>query len=312
MVEEEDEEELEALIDTQQQPPNTRQRRRKAKTQFDCGGWDAHVASLTDARFDSRYRMSKTTFDRLLALIAPKLEVDETKSRNSTGGLPPIIPAHCLHCLLRYLAGGSYLDISDIVHMSESSFTRVIWKTLDAVNACPELAMDLPFPPDSNPDRIDELKATFRRAATCPAFHNCVGAIDGWLAVIRTPTKAQEPNVRSFFSGHYKTMGLNVQAMVDGNCAFTYVAINSPGGTNDLPAYRKSRLPNDFTDNLEVGTYIVADNAYPLGSHLLVPFRPTLTDNENENQNENYCFCFRNRKTCPCHATKTKTKMTIL
>jgi hypothetical protein len=214
VIEEEEEEELVYL---QSQSTGTLPRRRKPETQFDRGDWDKHIASLTDVCFSARYRISKATFDRLLGLIAPKLAVNKIKSQNSTVGVPTILPAHCLHCLLRYLAGGSYLEICDIIHMSESSFTRVIWKTLDAINACPELAMNLPFPPDSNTGRIEELKTSFRRAATCPAFHNCVGAIDGWLAVIRTPSRSEEPNVKSFFSGHYKTMGLNVQAMED-NC----------------------------------------------------------------------------------------------
>jgi DDE superfamily endonuclease len=132
--------------------------------------------------------------------------------------------------------------------------------------------MNLPFPPSSNPERIEEIKESFQKSSTSPAFQNCVGAIDGWLAVIQSPSVNEEANVNAFYSGHYKEMGLNVQAMVDGNCMFTYASILCPGSTNDVVAYHQTPLCRDFVPNLPIGTFIVGDNAYPLGTRLLVPF----------------------------------------
>jgi DDE superfamily endonuclease len=247
-------------------------RQRMPKKYYERLDWQAAEDGFTDTQFSTRYHMSKATFHRLLNLIRPKLVVDEQQSRNSMSGGNVIRPEHCLHCLLRYLAGGSYLDSSDICKISESSFTRVIWKTLNAINSCPELQMNLPFPPSSNPERIEEIKESFRKSSTSPAFQNCVGAIDGWLAVIRTPSVNEEANMYAFYSGHYKAMGLNVQAMVDSNCMFTYASILCPGSTNDVVAYRQTPLCRDFVPNLPIGIFIVGDNAYPLGTCLLVPF----------------------------------------
>jgi hypothetical protein len=51
----------------------------------------------------------------------------------------PIIPEISLHCLMRYLAGGSYLDICALVSILNSTFYSILWKTCDAINDCPEL-----------------------------------------------------------------------------------------------------------------------------------------------------------------------------
>ena len=56
-----------------------------------------------------------------------------------------IIPELCLHaCSLRYLAGGSYSDIKFFTGMSVPSFYRVVWKCIDAINECDELAVKFP------------------------------------------------------------------------------------------------------------------------------------------------------------------------
>jgi hypothetical protein len=42
------------------------------------------------------------------------------------------------------------------------------------------------------------------------AINNGVGVVDGYHLEIITPIKKEVNNVKSFFSGHYKTYGVNV------------------------------------------------------------------------------------------------------
>ena len=63
--------------------------------------------------FMRRLRMSKESFDKLLDTIRARLVVCEMNA-NRRGG--PIIPELCLYCTMRYLAGGSYLDICNIIN----------------------------------------------------------------------------------------------------------------------------------------------------------------------------------------------------
>ena len=91
--------------------------------------------------FHRRLRMSKPSFDKLLAFLRHELEVNELMAEKRGG---QIIPELCLYSTLRWLAGGSYLDICNITGISTASFYRVIWKTIIAINKCAELDMVFP------------------------------------------------------------------------------------------------------------------------------------------------------------------------
>ena len=75
-------------------------------------------------------------------------------------------------------------------------------------------------------------------------LQGCVGAVDGFLARITTPSTKEVGNVKSFFSGHYQDYGLNVQACCDVNLRFNYFAVAAPGGTNDVVAFANTQLQN--------------------------------------------------------------------
>jgi hypothetical protein len=62
----------------------------------------------------------------ILELIRENLLVNREMA-DLRGG--PIIPELCLFCTVRWLAGGSYLDIIDITGISVASFYRIVWKT---------------------------------------------------------------------------------------------------------------------------------------------------------------------------------------
>ena len=71
----------------------------------------------------------------------------------SRGGA--IVPELCLYACLRYLAGGSYSDIKFLTGTSVPSLYRVVWKCIDAINACDELALKFPT-------TVDEVKEAAR------------------------------------------------------------------------------------------------------------------------------------------------------
>ena len=83
--------------------------------------------------------------------------------------------------------------------------------------------------------------------------------------------KIQTPSI-SFFSGHYQTYGINVQAACDAKCRFiTSVCVAASGGTNDIAAFRKCPLFQQV-QRLPIGNYIIGDNAYICTENLLTPF----------------------------------------
>jgi hypothetical protein len=139
--------------------------------------------------FDIRMRMSKASFDKLLAMIQESLMVNETKA-SIRGGT--ILPELCLYCTLRWLAGGSYLDITDISGISKSSFYRVVWKTITAIVQCKEL---LPKFPKTNAS-LGEVITGFTSLSTLGTINNCAGAVDGYLCRIKVPSKTEVKNVK--------------------------------------------------------------------------------------------------------------------
>ena len=82
--------------------------------------------------------MSKQSFNLILSYVLDFLQVNEAQARRRGGS---ICPELCLYCTIRWLAGGYYLDIIDIAGISNSSFYRVVWKTIVTIVLAPELAM---------------------------------------------------------------------------------------------------------------------------------------------------------------------------
>ncbi|KAG6947855.1 hypothetical protein JG687_00015834 [Phytophthora cactorum] len=138
--------------------------------------------------------MSIKSFAHLLDILAPRLEVDERQSSNSSGE-EPISPCIMLMATLRYLSGGSYLDIH---------------RTVDS---------------DSEKEVV---MADFRAISSGGVMNGCVGCVDGWLCRIKSPSARDAGDVGTgkYFSGHYCCPGINVQGECDAHCRF-------PGSTND-------------------------------------------------------------------------------
>ena len=87
----------------------------------------------------------------------------------------------------------------------------------------------------------------------------CVGAIDGFFQQIQCPSSRDTYNSNAYYSGHYKSHGLNCQAVCDVNQKFLFFGVVAPGKTNDNAAYPRCHGLKEFVDNLPVGVYIVGD-----------------------------------------------------
>jgi DDE superfamily endonuclease len=196
--------------------------------------------------------MEFESFMKLLGLIHPCLEVNKNKSLASSMGAKPIMLKIQLHCLLQHLAGGSYLDIRKLVKISVASYYHVVNKVMDVINDTPELEITLP----QTDAEFHMVKDGFVDKSTGGVFEGCNGALDGWLCQIQTPHICDTPNHMTYFSGHYKCYGVNVQAMCNSECQFMYIGVVCPGSANDVTAYQKSTLP-EWIEKLPLGTLLL-------------------------------------------------------
>ena len=51
------------------------------------------------------------------------------------------------------------------------------------------------------------------------------------------PSKKEVHNVWLYFSGHYQTYGVNIQAACDHNCRFLFIGDAGPGIMGELTGY---------------------------------------------------------------------------
>eukprot|EP00918_Siedleckia_nematoides_P085314 GHVU01187582.1.p1 GENE.GHVU01187582.1~~GHVU01187582.1.p1 ORF type:complete len:406 (-),score=39.54 GHVU01187582.1:324-1541(-) len=236
-----------------------------------------------EGQFERYHRMRPDAFEHLLRLIAPELRVNEHQSRRRTS-TDPLSPPAKLLMVLSWLAGGCYHHIRVIAGVSKSYFYDCVYHVMNAICACEDLALVFP----TTPDQLRRAAAAFRCKSEKHVIAWCVAAIDGWLVRIRAPHKKRVANVAAFYSGRYKTYGMNVQFSVDANCRFTSFSIKSPGGTNDIVAFDRSRM-QQLIAALPPAYFAIGDAAYPLLVTLMTPYSGTQLDSAAKD-NYNYAM----------------------
>ena len=71
----------------------------------------------------------------------------------------------------------------------------------------------------------------------------CIGALDGYLQPIAKPRKNDcDGFPQAYWSEHYMSNGLNVQAVCDSNCYFLYFGVVAPGKCPDQKAFERTKL----------------------------------------------------------------------
>ena len=77
-------------------------------------------------------------------------------------------------------------------------------------------------------------------------------------------------NIHDFFSGHYKRLGINMQAVADDSIRFLYAAVAMCGSQSDSNVYALTKLQK-AVEFLPLEFHLVGDNAYILSEHILIP-----------------------------------------
>jgi hypothetical protein len=183
--------------------------------------------------------------------------------------------------MIRFLSGRSFHDIRTVASISKPSFYRILWHAIDVLNACHVLDFQLP----STLEELDRLKDGFANKSRDGIMRGCIGALDGFLLRIVAPPANIVGNVSSFYSGHYCTYGINLQAICDADCRFYFLALAAPGKTGDVKAIAKTSVPN-WLESLPPGYFVASDCAYNITEHLVAPysgFTRFLEDNDNFN-----------------------------
>eukprot|EP00808_Paulinella_micropora_P015752 g75347.t1 len=227
--------------------------------------WSTRVDSFTHRGFKRRYRLSKQQFDDILSLLRPELEVACAKT-HSYAVVPPELQ---LSMTLRFLAGGSYLDIVDLHGVAESTFYICIWRVILLINRNIALGQSLKFPSESE---FPCLAAGWQARSSVPdIFTGCILALDGIIFKIPCPQPHEVPNPRAYYcrKGYF---GINAQLACGPDLRFRWADVRCTGGTHDQLVYTVSGL-DDILKGLPPKYYGVGDNGYLPHEYLLVPYK---------------------------------------
>jgi hypothetical protein len=132
------------------------------------------IDHLTELGFRKMFRMRSDSFEKLYRTLEPLLYTpNAAMARRSSGSI--VLKNSKLYCTLRWLAGGSYLNICIAYGVSQSSFrSGIVWPVIDAIN----IAFQIGLPRDR--DNLWKLANGFTRF-TGEELFGCVSAINGWV-----------------------------------------------------------------------------------------------------------------------------------
>jgi hypothetical protein len=212
--------------------------------------------------------MSYKSFKKLYRLLYSDLKPHAKCTRADA-----IHPKTKLLVALRFFAGASYLDLVRIHGIGKTTcYSSCIKKVIQSIHKNKEIGQ--PKWPEQTPDLESHARA-WTDISGVPGrrgvLQGCVGAIDGLLIKTKCPGKQETNKPRDYKSGHYKRYGLNAQVVCDRKLRIIFASIMCPGKTNDVNAYRHSKI-SDLIEALPAGYFVVGDNAYVNSDHLLVPY----------------------------------------
>jgi len=213
--------------------------------------------------FERAVRMPEPTFTIL---------VDKLRTRLPSRGLSAELRTAMA---LRYLGGGSYLDIRAAFGVATATMYNCLWEVLDAVNATASL--DFSFM-SGDPDWRRQTAQGFTRSRKTP-FDYVLGAINGRAVQQEQPLARDVPCVADYYSrkGFY---AFNMQAVCNVQYEFIYMSCKSQESCHDSAAFTSTDLgamlmnPRDATTMqlIQAGYCFVGDEAYAAGEVMAVPW----------------------------------------
>lgn len=228
--------------------------------------WDGFCQR--DPEFVKRtLRMPLQSFNKLVNLLHDTLKKNETQGSRRGGALPPHLR---VFACIRWLAGGSYLDICNILGISKALFYSITKEVINAIIMCNDYEINNIFFPKSEAD-CEEAAADFSSISKNGAMNVIVGAVDGYLLKCIAPSSKEVGNVRSYYSGNYKCHGVNVQAACDAHTRFTFIGVMGPGVMSDRDAIQQGRL-HSMIEELPLGYAVIGDAAYEPTDRLVALF----------------------------------------
>lgn len=229
------------------------------------------MEAMSERDFRKMFRMSRSAFnvlhDKIREDLDERMKLQRKYAINSSGS--EISSRTRLAATLRWLAGGSYLEICFEFGIGHGTFYQddgVLWGTLGIIDDAFEIGLP-----------VNDLHAMERIAegfASCAngVLKNCVMAIDGWVCKTRQPF-ASEVDSPMHYRNRHDCFGLVVLAGCDAQKRFLMLSCKNTGSTHDSQAWEMSRMKHALDNNeLPEQYYFIGDEAFCCTNQFLVPW----------------------------------------
>lgn len=212
--------------------------------------------------------MSKASFKELARKVKPHYYKHKDANGKNKKRRSDIVPLEiALSMTLRWLAGGSYMDIVDIHGVCETTFYATKEIVMFAlVNA---LQKEVSWPKTE----AERAKVSKRFAENSGGvIQGCLSALDGIAIEVREPTAEECGGNPSAYKNRKGFFAVLIQATCNADCEFTFFDASFQGSCHDSTAFDSTSLALNI-GNLVPGTYwIAADDAYTCSEHVVTPF----------------------------------------
>jgi hypothetical protein len=243
---------------------------RKKRSKNEVRDREKAVAFLNDipeGRFKRMFRVTKATFAMVLDRIRPMIGKRCGLKNNENNSKMVIPPELKLAATLRWLAGGSYLDIAPLYSLSIESFHHPqgpLWPTIEAINQQFSFNFDV-----SDKDKLEECSLGFYEMSK-HRLEGCVMALDGLVVQVKLPSDVDN---QVSYRNRKGCFALVVLAGCDHACRFTYVNASCPGSSNDQFVWNLCELNHRIQQGQMPGKYfIIADEGLVCTNYLLTPY----------------------------------------
>ena len=184
---------------------------------------------------------------------------------------------------LRYLAGGSHLDLRLIYHVSSCYVYKCVWAVVDAINR----HVKIEFPID-DVEKLKVLEAEFRAASRGGIWAGQVAAIDGVHFATQAPSNSDVKNATKYHVARKDEYALLCIALCDQRRRFMFFDISSTPTTHDSLAWETTGLGVRIKNgDLPSPFFINGDAAFSLSNSMITPSGDHAMDDFDFHQSSN-------------------------
>jgi len=218
------------------------------------------IPSYTEEEFRLNFRMRR---DTCIQLISDFEQSAFYPKNDSHGGTPKSSAENHILSFLRFAGSKTCIrDVASEFSIGESTFHR---QMIRVVNFLLHIAPNVIKFPQTDEEKA-ALASQFERVSDLPGI---IGSMDGAYIPIRAPARKN----KSSYLNHQHQISITLQGIADCDGAFLDVFTGTPSKVHDAKVYYLSFIYQQLPEMCLGDLHIVADEAYPLSTWLLTPYK---------------------------------------